>query len=1217
MDQIGNNAVSVLDLTCFEMQPGTTLIEASAGTGKTYTIQYIVLDLLLKGLELSEILVVTFTELATQELRERLQSFLHEVDAALASPEDASMPLAAVIQRTINRRGIDSVRKIVRRALLHSDEAAIYTIHGFCQRALQENAFAADVAFEAEICADTNSIIQRLVHDFQRRVNFAFSGPPPKGADTKALCLRAEKLAGFLSLAKPSLDRVETLQDSVTVAEDALRSMQTERAAILLEFMSFEGQLSGKSYNTKFFEEFSSLLDQILNAPESIEANIYEKLSTSVITDKFNAKFKKEGKSPQHSFFNSCELLVKHRAGLADRFFNCFDTWFVAAFNQYKLDHGLITYDDMISSLERALRKSPVLNQQLRGRYRAALVDEFQDTDSRQYAIFATLFAKADLDITEPRYFAMIGDPKQSIYGFRGADIESYLAARAGVDARYTLPINYRSEASLIEATNAFFNGSNLGSDSEGESGSESGSGGNQAIEFEPVRAPELKSSKPRLVFSGKVPVPRLYPRRIDSAAEKAEQLMLAAKEQTAQDIADLLRLSQQGHVLIETETPAGIERRALRPGDIAILVDQHREAAELQSALRQHHLLAVLSKAGDVYASDEAAHFLYFLRACLDPREQWIHLLFVSPLYGMSAAQLTQLSDSEHQQAYECFNRLGREWKAGASVGKIWSDFLYEIGARQRILKRPEGERLYTNYLHLGELARELERRDGLSAERLTDQIFERVKAGNSGEASNENPGLVRLESDEDAIQILTLHSSKGLEFPVVFLPSLWQKTVKAKGLKALNPVADSADPDVLLDLKSDEESVRRRSQSEILRLGYVALTRAVHFCVYYNAPDMPQPTAWNANHKYGWFDQWLREQRGDWAAGEAGVTGLLADLSLNAPLEFTAAKPPAALAGRSVGRKIADSYQITSYSSLARAGKALDVGFDPSVPGGAEEALTEAKLPHEDVIGMSDVNERQLLLQRLPGGMHTGTCVHEIMEVCDFTQASKWRKEVESKLEQHFPVGDQKVLDGRVDSVLRLLDVLCEVKGEAGLSLAQLDHAHCMHEMEFYFPVEAVDVGALEAVIESWATRQGLEYTAHGQNALAIDGFLTGSIDLFFEQGGRYYVLDWKTNSPLPGQARDYSSYDRAGLHEQMVHGRYYLQALIYSVAAAQYLRSALRANFDWETHMGGFIYCFVRGLSSNTGWLQSAFSEAEVSGAAQALGLKSVMRKADFHD
>ena len=688
MDQPENNAVSVLDLTCFEMQPGTTLIEASAGTGKTYTIQYIVLDLLLNGLELSEILVVTFTELATQELRERLQNFLHEVDAALASPEDASMPLAAVIQRAINRRGIDAVRKIVRRALLHSDEAAIYTIHGFCQRALQENAFAADVAFEAEICADTNSIIQRLVHDFQRRVNFAFSGSPPKGADTKALCLRAEKLAGFLSLAKPSLDRVESLQVAVTVAEEALRRMKTERKDILREFMSFAGQLSGKSYNAQYFEEFSSLLDQILNAPEGIEANIYEKLSTSVLTDKFNAKFKKEGKSPQHSFFNSCELLVKLRAGLADRFFNCFDTWFVAAFNQYKLDYGLITYDDMISSLERALRKSPVLNQQLRGRYRAALVDEIQDTDARQYAIFATLFAKTDPAEDKPRYFAMIGDPKQSIYGFRGADIESYLAARAGVDARYTLPINYRSEASLIEATNAFFNGSNLGSESE----SESEIGGSQAIEFEPVRAPELKSSKPRLVFSGEVPVPRLYPRRIDSAADKAEQLMHAAKEQTAQDIANLLRLSQQGHVLIETETPAGSERHALRPGNIAILVDQHREAAELQSALRQHHLLAVLSKAGDVYASDEAAHFLYFLRACLDPREQWIHLLFVSPLYGMSAAQLTQLSDLEHQQAYECFNRLGREWKAGASVGKVWSDFLYEIGARQRILKRPEG---------------------------------------------------------------------------------------------------------------------------------------------------------------------------------------------------------------------------------------------------------------------------------------------------------------------------------------------------------------------------------------------------------------------------------------------------------------------------------------------------------------------------------------------
>ncbi|MFT4901435.1 MAG: exodeoxyribonuclease V beta subunit [Lentimonas sp.] len=1235
-----SQAAQPLQLETFRLQPGTTLIEASAGTGKTYTIQYIVLDLLFKGLEVSEILVVTFTELATQELRERLQRFLFEVDTALSSGEAVAQPLASVIERATLELGDEVVRRIVRRALLHSDEAAIYTIHGFCQRALQENAFAADVAFEAEICADTNRVVQGLVRDFLRQVNLQLNCPVPKRGDARGLRERAKKLAGFVRLAQPAAGGLAAMLEPLARAKQNLQSYESERDAILAEFRAHQGALSKSSYKDDFIHALSELVAQALTQPDGLQDAQFEKLGAAKITKAFSKKYEKEGKRVAHPFFYACDAYRAAQAALPERFFHCFDTWFVAAFNQYKVQQGIITYDDMILLLDRALRQRPALQQQLRARYRAALVDEFQDTDSRQYSIFDTVFStetSADFDAPEatadpeaseataaPRYFAMIGDPKQSIYGFRGADVDAYLAARARADCRYTLPINYRSERELIAATNAFFNGSNLGNARAGVSTEA------QAIRFEAVSAPDSHGNKPRLVFSGTVALPRLYVREIDSAAEKADLLVSAAKLQMAGDIAELLQLSRSGHALIEWQGPNGPLRRPLRPSDIAVLVDRNKDAADVQQKLRRHDVLAVLNRAGDVFAGEEAQHFLHFLWACLDSREQFIHVLFVSPLYGLSAAELTALSDLERQSAHERFNRFGRAWKDGSSVGKLWLDFLYEIGARQRILKRTDGERVFTNYLHLGELARELERSEGLSPERLTDQIFDRVKTGGSGDASPDNPGLVRLESDADAIQILTLHSSKGLEFPVVFLPTLWQRSLKKISLEDLIAVPSSDDPDVLSALKVDSQWQQDRQCSEILRLGYVALTRAVHVCVYYNAPDMPRPTHASSNHKNGWFDLWLREQRAvEWPRPTAAAgAGFLSQLRREAPLDFVPQAPIPPLAPRSLGRRISDTYQITSYTSLTR--RSHSSGADPSLPGGAEEVAPDVRLDFDlPVSAPADAGAglpvAPLSLSLLPGGTQTGTCLHAILENCEFkidpgqeqSVQQRWGQTALHYLNRHFPAGSESWLQARADEVTALLGRITQMQGPDGLSLAQLDHAHCLHEMEFYFPVESVDLAGLESVIAHWAQRQGLPYKVAPQHCPRIDGFLTGSIDLFFEHAGRYYVLDWKTNSPLSGQARDCSSYNREGMHAQMTHGRYYLQALIYSVAASAYLRDQLGQRFNWAQHMGGFVYCFVRGLSADTGWLQTTFSEEEVARAADALGQNSFKQQAgDLH-
>lgn len=325
-----------------------------------------------------------------------------------------------------------------------------------------------------------------------------------------------------------------------------------------------------------------------------------------------------------------------------------------------------MTYDDMIFDLDRALSRSGRLKRQLCERYRAALVDEFQDTDGRQYSIFRKLFAEST---EHGRYFAMIGDPKQSIYGFRGADISAYLKARNAAHYRYTLPMNYRSEKSVVDATNRFFQGGDLGK--------VLGSNEDESILFDTVDAND--TPKRRLCFAGKVQPDRLYeralPRPIDERVKSAHQSSVTAM---AEDVERLLVLSEEGRVYFES-TEMGLSRERVRASDIAVLVNTNREAAEVQDELHKRGIVAVRSKTGSILETAEAQNFLYFLMACLDPSERGINLLLISSLFAKNDAELRLLSSSERRAIYELFRLLGKQWRDGAAVSRIWMRFVDE----------------------------------------------------------------------------------------------------------------------------------------------------------------------------------------------------------------------------------------------------------------------------------------------------------------------------------------------------------------------------------------------------------------------------------------------------------------------------------------------------------------------------------------------------------
>ena len=1199
-DQSNPPASEHLDVSTFELAPGTTLIEASAGTGKTFTIQYIVLDLLLKGLRIAEILVVTFTEAATKELSDRLQSFLAEVHAILVGEVEDDGPCRRVLDRAIARHGETAVRRIISTALLEIDQASITTIHGFCQRALQENAFAADANFDMEVCPDTGVIVGELVMDFLRCAQLEMPLCPPAAANHATLAGRGHKLTPMLEMRDPYPKPLSSVGEDLIRLVSAVQAFKPQADAIVQEFLSYEGKLNGASYKKDYFEDFKSLLHKVLENPI---AHDLTKISASAIRSKFKKAY--QGTELKSAFFATCEELELAKADYESDFLCCFDTWFIKAFKALKLERGLMTYDDMILDLDRALMKSERLKTQLRERYRAALVDEFQDTDDRQYHIFSSLFGtRSDAAC----YFAMIGDPKQSIYAFRGADIDAYLQARRGADNCFTLPMNYRAEASLVGATNAFFENADFAAVQEGGEENETDDGADDSISFVPVTAADKTAEK--LVFVGGDGVDRLYERQLREPHDgKVRTAQNSCIEEMAKDVRRLLDFSKQGRIYFESAATKA--RRPVQTGDIAVLVDTHTEAAAVHAALLQHDIVSVRAKTGNLLDTEEAKDFLYFVMACLNPDERVVNLLLVSVLYGKNSHDLQSMPDSERRGIYEFFTVLGNRWREGCAVSLIWMQFLDQVQVRERLLRTQGGERALTNYLHLSEFAQELERTEGLSPERLRDRMWQAIldpqapQAGGAGEKEY----LVRLESDRQAVKIMTMHSAKGLEFPIVFLPSLWQKGIRQISLNEEQLETAPEDPDCYLGFESNPKQVFRNSRAEILRVGYVALTRAVHFCVYYNVRNLGTQHR-GSNHASGWFDQWLHEQR-DGSYPSKPHADFLQEICGAAPICYESIEEAPSLEPRQFGRRVPRSYQITSYSSLARTGSDAAVDADPSMPVGIEDGPGDAaESPNPaDVAATADV-EPDLLLESFPGGVRTGTCVHELLERCDFTDSQHWQRVAESVILRHFPDSASRLLERRVGEVNRLLSQLTQgarpgVNGHT-VELGQLPARATIPEMEFYFPVAGVKQAELEAVLHSWADRVGLNYQAVQYHPREIDGFLTGSVDLFFKQGGRYYILDWKTNRPLQEHPPLCESYSREGMHAHMLHGRYYLQALIYSVATTAYLRQRLGDAFDWDRHVGGFIYCFVRGIGPSTGWLHESFSEAEVAAASRAIGL-----------
>ncbi|OGA70386.1 MAG: exodeoxyribonuclease V subunit beta [Betaproteobacteria bacterium RIFCSPLOWO2_12_FULL_67_28] len=1174
---------------------GVNLIEASAGTGKTWNICGLYLRLLLeRGLEAREILVVTFTNAATAELRERIRTRIAETLDCLRGRAPAGDPfvprLLEAVQANCGRTRGEMAERL-EAALGCFDEAAICTIHGFCQRALADTPLAAGLPYGLELIEDDAELRHEAVADFWRREVAGAQSDPDLAAWLAEKKDSPEKWARLLKRlqAKPlslsiwpeGLDApVQALRPALDAAFAAARGIwQRDRTGAVQTLAEGLPSLRGNSYDQPRLDRSALAWDAWLASGNPLQEDIDKKGKPELFAAG-NLEHRKKSKKtpPQHAFFDAAQDLVSLRqrsleqlARLRLRLLRCMAGEAGKQLRAKKRARRVVAFDDILYNAWDALCNGarPWLAGALRKRYPAALIDEFQDTDPLQCAIFMALYDAAGEGGARGPLF-LVGDPKQAIYSFRNADLHTYLNAKARAQDHHTLAANQRSTGGLIEACNTLFAANPGGFILPGIAYRQVSLGDKSRPSFVDESEDGVCGAPLRL---WRLPKKNgLYLQR-----DRAQGLSVQA---TAGEISRLLGEGQAGRIKLAD--------RPLRAGDIAVLVRSHKQGGWIKQALALLGIGSVELSQQSIFVSRDAEDLEQVLAAILEPaRQARLLAALATELMGASAAEIEAVSRDDAALTYWTarFGELRRTWLA-RGFGFMLRRWMDEAGVSRRLLARADGERRLTNLLHLGELLHRA------STEHPAPDALARWLATQRAEAAAGEEAQVRLESDRNLVQIVTIHKAKGLEYGIVFCPFLWDGYQRTRGEPDAveyhdehgNGVIDfrpEASKDVALKRRRREESA-----AEDIRLAYVALTRAVQRCyliagcyLYRSGRGEPSPKQstrsllnWLAAGGGLQYAAWQRqklatatiEQAWQGIADAAKHCIRLTDLpqARGAPLAVPAASPES-LNALPPPEHIDPGWRIGSFTALAHGAEHESAASDHDARAVAPaERVAPEDLPAHDIL-------------RFPRGARAGDCVHAMFERADFTNASAWDDAIARALAIH----PQRNASGAALKLQRemlrgLLEDVLAAQLPEGIVLGKLLANRRLNELGFSVPAAGLNPARLNAWLKA------NKYPMPRLTFEALQGYLKGYIDCVFEHGGRYYVLDWKSNH-LGFAREDYAARSVAAAMQE--HG-YHLQYLLYSVAVHRYLRRRL-ANYDYEKHFGGALYLFVRGV--RPGW------------------------------
>lgn len=1171
------------------------IIEASAGTGKTYTIEHMVVDLLIKnpGLRIHQILVVTFTERATFELRARIRKLLQAIiDEAPQSVEEDPAEPAWEIGPT--------EKKNLQMALTAFDLAPIHTIHGFCHRVLVENAFQNHRPFEQEHASFELIydfvFTETLRQEFARREDLrpilaAWLTYKPGGLeDLKKLLARCIRHRGAIA---PTFDQT-TFLDALA----ALKSLDPEEAPTLIHT-----KLRQEKVHHSTARALRQRITELLLITQRWQQDGDHWAALGALDDGKHLSYMRERLDLLDLAGAPGELLkifYNTTSGLEAVVAASFLAPLKKMLRDFKDLSGQFSFDDMLSLVWESLEseRGELLLDTLRQRFRFALIDEFQDTDDLQWKIFGRIFHQSGGE----NICYLIGDPKQAIYSFRGADIHTYLHAREALTSAgaplIPLAKNYRSSADVIAAYNHLF-------DQQAPTPFFTGD-----ITYDhPVACglPERRVLGPDAQPTRPIHLVQLTGESLKSADVQDGFAAFIAAEISA-------LLSDQHRLWVHD--PDDAAPRAITPKDIFILTRARHEGLLVAEHLRQAGVPFAFFKQDGLFQTDEARHIYDLLGAILRPEDRSARLkAWLTPFFELSLSDLTKTEhlDPEHPLLADlhAWNQLAR----ARHFESLFNSILERTGLLRRQIFAGRGEREITNYLHLFELLLEQARQEKSRLGELVIQLGAYINE--SAEPPGEDGNIQRLESDEQAVQIMTMHKAKGLEAEVVFLFG---------GLNLRSSKTDLVyhddDSNYVLHLgEAPPEVVARHRQEqaeEDQRLIYVALTRAKSklYLPYlgfeqalaeeksaalkkaadkdkkskphkrnvkktaklkrdfkvtggYRAilqrldevvdalKDNPQATTNDGQKLRDLFElerlEYTRVLRlQDEAARQKALINWRPPNNLPSPL------PDADFAPLRRRRP-----QISSYTRIKDAQGGLNPQADARLIGlNPDEFRADAGEQIEAILGPDG----------LPGGTHTGIFLHDLLENADLETAQKitsldaWTKDpkVEHTIKKSMNLFaiDPKYLDFCKKLVWRALKTpLIAAQSENNSPdtpslgcVTSFDQT--LRELEFLYPINP---DTLPQVLTDLSGTLDFK-----------DDFITGFIDLIFQADGKFYWADWKSDILV--------DYTQPTLHA-CVAARYNIQATIYTLAMVKFLEILDEA--DYNARFGGHFYLFIRGM------------------------------------
>jgi len=1138
----------------------TTLIEASAGTGKTYTITTLYCRLIAIGYPVESILVVTFTEAAAAELKLRIRNRLFKTVESLSKHSlDSDDELADFLG---HQKDSDLILRRLQSALNCFDQTAIMTIHSFCLKILKENAFESQSFFDIELVPDRSLFLRQVCFDFF--LSYVNNQDPLFLSYLNLHQITPESFsAKFVQIvSRPDLRCNPCSMKFENVFEEYRQVVKKIHALLLTgqeeikHLISIHKGIDKRSYSKRNVPAW--LGASLLKMDQTGENTLFKMTEAGDALYKFTRtrielKTKEGSIPPEHAFFDLCERLFFLYEIFAKNLISLkleFLAFYNSQLDRQKKIQGICFFDDLVNDLAAALEKkgSGALQKNVRQVFRACLIDEFQDTDPRQYDIFSTLFSSPGTP------FFMIGDPKQAIYAFRGGDIFAYLKASQLCDQKFTLQKNYRSAPLLVTAINEVFavNPNPFLYD---------------AIEFAKVNTP--KSAENTLIEK-ELPVAPLQFRFIKRDDHPIDHQGFISKETAFRMIPeivaeDILSLLQSDKVFNKND---GYNPQKISPKDIAVLVRTNQQSEQIQTALTARNIPSYLSKSSSVFDSRQAIDLYDILWAVYDPDSRGgINAALCTSVFGFSSDMLLLLDKKEAQffKWQDRFRAYKELWHSKGFVSMIMAVFHSETAFLDE--HSNPGERGLTNFYHLIELISSACLKQQLTPYYLMKWYARQL----SGELRDESEDELRLESDKEAVAIVTIHKSKGLEYPIVYLPYLWdgQQTVVKGDVLFHDPEKDHQ---LTLDLGSKDKKraqihFETEEKAEMRRLLYVALTRASAMCrIIWGGFKSVQSSALGS----------ILHQ--DDCKDDAAMIHDLKQVHSHAPQSILI-------------QPYTEELSNCSFDRMSVANPVL------SVEKSIREIKSVWKMSSFSAVLHSSQNEPRLwrktenlgkgaliTLAHFPKGAGSGDFFHSIFESIDFTGKTEDIMQQVRLKARLFGFQEPDLIQMAGSSVTEVLNTSIAPDKTSDFFLQNIHPNQRFTEIEFAFPVQSFQMTSVidafkhsdSGHIRSEYLKELLKLTVQG-----FKGFIKGFIDLVIHHKGRWYIIDYKSNY----LGNTYEQYSRSTISEAMAEHHYFLQYHLYLVALHRYLGHRLK-EYDYEQHFGGVFYLFIRGMSPKFG-------------------------------